>query len=137
MDTELKVLIERKEKYRNVIFRYSEEKKKFKIAMKEWKFSSYYEADDNEDEHCICGKNIHHVYLIKNIKSKKILINGSDCIHKLDDESELKEEVKIFEKFKNPGWFSIAPLIDILPMVSGLGGILYLISVGIVAWKKK
>ena len=44
---------------------------------------------------------------------------------------------QIFEKLKHPGWFALAPVIDILPMVSGLGGILYLISVGIVAWKKK
>ncbi|MCA9487460.1 MAG: hypothetical protein KC516_00700 [Nanoarchaeota archaeon] len=38
---------------------------------------------------------------------------------------------RIFEKRKYPGWFSLAPII---PKV---GGILYLISIGFVAWKDK
>jgi len=44
---------------------------------------------------------------------------------------------KIFESLKYPGWLALAPVIDILPRLSGLGGILYLISVGFVAWKRK
>ena len=38
---------------------------------------------------------------------------------------------KAFEKRKQPGWFSLAPII---PYV---GGILYLIAIGIVAWQAK
>ena len=38
---------------------------------------------------------------------------------------------RIFEKRKYPGWFSLAPII---PQV---GGILYLIAIGFVAWSKK
>ncbi len=38
---------------------------------------------------------------------------------------------KIFERKKYPGWFSLSM---ILPHV---GGILYLVAIGFVAWKKK
>ncbi len=38
---------------------------------------------------------------------------------------------RIFEKRKYPGWFSLA---GIIPKI---GGILYLIALGFVAWKKK
>jgi len=38
---------------------------------------------------------------------------------------------RIFEKEKSPGWFSLS---IIIPQI---GGILYLIAIGIVAWKKK
>jgi len=38
---------------------------------------------------------------------------------------------KIFEKFKYPGWFSLSLII---PKV---GGLLYLIAIGLVAWGKK
>ena len=43
---------------------------------------------------------------------------------------------KVFEKRKYPGWLSLAPVIDFAPGVTGLGTILYLIIIGIVAWKK-
>lgn len=38
---------------------------------------------------------------------------------------------RIFEKRKYPGWFSLSLI------VPKLGGILYLIAIGFVAWKKK
>jgi hypothetical protein len=38
---------------------------------------------------------------------------------------------RIFKKTKHPGWFSLAILIP------EIGGILYLIAIGIVAWDKK
>ena len=38
---------------------------------------------------------------------------------------------RIFEKLKHPGWFSLAPI------VPKVGGILYLIAIGIVAWSEK
>ena len=43
----------------------------------------------------------------------------------------------IFEKLKYPGWLSLAPTIDLLSKISGIGTIAYLIIIGFVAWKKK
>jgi hypothetical protein len=43
---------------------------------------------------------------------------------------------KIFEMFRYPGWLSLAPLVNLLPRLSGLGTFAYLVIVGIVAWKK-
>jgi len=42
----------------------------------------------------------------------------------------------IFEKLKYPGWLSLAPVIDFIPGISGLGTIASMIVIGIVAWKK-
>ncbi len=44
---------------------------------------------------------------------------------------------KIFEMLKYPGWLSLAPIIDVIPGISGLGSIAYLVSIGFVAWKKR
>ena len=44
---------------------------------------------------------------------------------------------RIFQFLKYPGWLSLAPLIDILPGIRGVGQIAYLIIIGVVAWKKK
>lgn len=42
---------------------------------------------------------------------------------------------KIFEELNYPGWLSLALIVDIIPGISGLGIILYLISIGFVAWR--
>jgi len=43
---------------------------------------------------------------------------------------------RIFEKRKYPAWLSLAPIIDIIPGLTGLGTLAYLVIIGLVAWKK-
>ena len=42
---------------------------------------------------------------------------------------------RIFDSLRYPGWFALAPLLDVL--VSGTGTLAYLIVIGVVAWSKK
>jgi len=44
---------------------------------------------------------------------------------------------RIFEKLKYPGWFALSLPLIFLPRVGGIGIILYLVAIGVVAWKKK
>jgi len=44
---------------------------------------------------------------------------------------------RIFESLKYPGWLSLAPLIVLIPILSGFGMLAYLVVIGIVAWGKK
>jgi len=43
----------------------------------------------------------------------------------------------IFENLKYPGWLSLAPVIDMVPGMNGLGTIASLVILGFVAWKDK
>jgi len=42
---------------------------------------------------------------------------------------------KIFEKRKYPGWLSLIPVLNMVPYLSALAGIAYLVVLGMVAWK--
>lgn len=42
---------------------------------------------------------------------------------------------RIFEIRNYPGWLALVPLVGVVPFLAGLGGIAYLIILGIVAWK--
>jgi len=44
---------------------------------------------------------------------------------------------RVFEKLKYPGWWSLAPVLSIIPHLSGLGTLGYGIAVGVIAWGKK
>ena len=42
---------------------------------------------------------------------------------------------RIFESLKYPGWLALFQLIDVV--LSGVGTIVYLVIIGVVAWRKK
>ena len=43
---------------------------------------------------------------------------------------------RIFEKRKYPGWLSLVPILTMVPYLSMLASIAYLIIIGFVAWKR-
>lgn len=44
---------------------------------------------------------------------------------------------RIFESLNYPGWLSLSLILDYIPGISGIGGLIYLIVIGFVAWKPK
>ncbi len=41
---------------------------------------------------------------------------------------------RIFEKRKYPGWLALVHVLELVPLVSGLAGLAYLVIIGLVAW---
>jgi hypothetical protein len=96
------------EKYKKTIIKYSKSNI-FEQAIKEWKLIEETTTDEYNDDYplkkfngddCICGHKIYHMYIIKNEETNKYLANGSDCIHKLNDDAELKKDVENYIKIK-------------------------------------
>lgn len=97
------------DKYKKILFEHSKEKNDIMKCLKEWKFVMYFERDeyncydieyfDDDNPHCICGKQIYHIYVIKNIITNKYLVNGSECINKIFKNEKLANDVMIYNNF--------------------------------------
>jgi len=44
---------------------------------------------------------------------------------------------RIYEKRKFPAWLSLGFAVMFIPKISGLGFVAYMVSIGLIAWKKK
>lgn len=88
------------ENKKNVIYS-KDDKIYIKNLMKNWKKTSsewkLYFTEENTADVCECGRTIHNLYHIRNIKNNKQLIVGSHCIKQFENE-ELKENVKNIKK---------------------------------------
>lgn len=56
-------------------------------CLREWRTTSYRVCDDDDDgEHCECGKRIWHVFSVEHITGATIPCIGSKCIKQFDSE---------------------------------------------------
>ena len=70
--------------------------------LDQWKIDREIELPEENKYYCTCGHEVHYLYLMINTTTDKMLISGSDCIHKFSNKrlnsevnrSRLKRQLK-------------------------------------------
>ena len=102
------------ERFKRVLFHYSNEKKDFSLAIQEWRYHTFYEkqwyelasvdgkvdpeeGDDSDPQssHCICSQHIMIVHVVQHRETKIRLPIGSECINKF-----LRDNEDIYDKMQ-------------------------------------